>query len=245
MLPLVKIHHLGIISYPDAVAYQEKLFAAIVDRKLGNRKGVEAGLPKNHLLFCEHPPVYTLGKNGDPHHLLLNQQELNENGVTFYQSSRGGDITYHGPGQLVVYPLLDLDQFFTDIHRYMRFLEEAVIQVMAGYGLNCGRLSGHTGVWMGLDTLLPRKICALGVRCSHWVTMHGLALNVCPDLNYFSHIIPCGISDKGVTSMEIELGLKPKMSEIREKLADKLQSLFGWQVDSVLEEKAVTCSATS
>src|SRR5690606_15915079 len=180
-----------------------------------------------HLLFVEHPHVYTLGKSGNQQHLLIGEAQLKARNATYYRINRGGDITYHGPGQLVAYPILDLDHFFTDIHKYLRLLEEAVIRTLAGFGIVAGRSKGETGVWLDAENpARARKICAMGVRCSRWVTMHGLALNVHPDLSYFNHIVPCGIADKKVTSMENELGFAPDMATVKTSLLAGFTQLF-------------------
>jgi lipoyl(octanoyl) transferase len=203
--------------------------AEAVAIKTQNRKySAEEQQPTpNHLLFCQHPHVYTLGKSGHQENLLMNEEQLNEVGAQFYKINRGGDITYHGPGQLVGYPILDLENFFTDIHQYMRILEEAIISTCADYGLSAGRIDGLTGVWLGYkDGQNPRKICAMGVKCSRWVTMHGFAFNVNTDLNFFGNIIPCGISDKAVTSLQQELGKELSMGEVAEKLKGHLVTLF-------------------
>ena len=201
----VKYSHLGLIEYQTAWDLQEKLLAEIVALKVENR-ALDVSLQKptpNYLLFCEHPHVYTLGKSGHESHLLINDAQLEEKQATFYKINRGGDITYHGPGQLVGYPIFDLENFFTDIHRYMRFLEEAIILTCADFGIDAGRIDGLTGVWLDYEKKLnPRKICALGVKTSRWVTMHGFAFNVNTDLNYFGNIVPCGIQDKAVTSLQ-------------------------------------------
>lgn len=224
----VKYQNLGLIDYKEAWDYQEKLFRATVDKKISIRNGESDETTENHILFCEHPHVYTLGKSGDKNHLLLNDISLKENNATYYEINRGGDITYHGPGQLVVYPILDLDHFFSDIHKYLRFLEESVILTLADYGINSGRVDGLTGVWIDGDKPTARKICAIGVKSSRWVTMHGIGFNVNSDLSYFSHIIPCGIQDKAVTSMEHELGRKLDMQEVSGVLKEKLATLFGF-----------------
>jgi lipoyl(octanoyl) transferase len=184
----------------------------------------------NFLVFCEHPHVYTLGKSGHPENLLLNEQDLLEKEAKYYKINRGGDITYHGPGQIVGYPILDLDNFFTDIHLYLRTLEEAVILTLNDYGIISGRYPGYTGVWLDADNERARKICALGVRCSRWVTMHGFAFNVNTDLNYFKNIVPCGIDDKDVTSIQRELGYPLDMEEVKGKLKNHIASLFGMQL---------------
>lgn len=200
---------LGSIDYQQAWNYQEQTCRAITDQKIANRKLTpeQQRTTPNYLLLCEHPPVYTLGKSGDTAHLLLNETQLQSEGIQFYKINRGGDITFHGPGQVVGYPILDLDNFFTDIHRYMRTLEEVIIRTLAEYNLVAERLQGATGVWLDADKPhKARKICAMGIRCTHWTTMHGWALNVNTNLHYFNHIIPCGISDKGVTTLQRELG---------------------------------------
>ena len=226
----VKFINLGLIDYKEAWMFQEKLFQAIIDVKRANRKREDTGIAlepiQSKLIFCEHPHVFTLGKSGQQSHLLVNEKQLAEKGARFYKINRGGDITYHGPGQLVGYPIFDLDHFFTDIHKYLRYLEEAVIRTLDEYGINGGRIKGATGVWLDWDNPKARKICALGVRSSRWVTMHGFAFNVNSDLNYFSNIIPCGISDKTVTSLEKELGRAIDMQEVQEKVKTHLQELF-------------------
>jgi lipoyl(octanoyl) transferase len=222
----VIIHRLGLIDYKQAWDYQENLFKEIVDLKIKNRNEDTSILPQNHLVFCEHPNVYTLGKSGKEDHLLLDKKGLLDNDVSFYKINRGGDITYHGPGQLVVYPIFDLEQFFTDIHKYMRLLEEAVIITLQEYGIIAQRMDGQTGVWLGVGSIQARKICAMGVKSSRWVTMHGLGFNVNSDLRYFDHIIPCGISDKSVTSMANELGEKVDMKELSNKLLVNMSNLF-------------------
>lgn len=222
----VIIHRLGLIDYKQAWDYQENLFKEIVDLKIKNRNESTNILPQNHLVFCEHPNVYTLGKSGKEDHLLLDKKGLLDNDVSFYKINRGGDITYHGPGQLVVYPIFDLEQFFTDIHKYMRLLEEAVIITLQEYGIIAQRMEGQTGVWLGVGSIEARKICAMGVKSSRWVTMHGLGFNVNSDLRYFDHIIPCGISDKSVTSMANELGEEVDMKELSNKLLVNMANLF-------------------
>ena len=222
----VIIHRLGLIDYKQAWDYQENIFKEIVDLKIKNRNEDTNILPQNHLVFCEHPNVYTLGKSGKEDHLLLDKKGLLDNDVSFYKINRGGDITYHGPGQLVVYPIFDLEQFFTDIHKYMRLLEEAVIMTLQEYGIFAQRMEGQTGVWLGVGSIEARKICAMGVKSSRWVTMHGLGFNVNSDLRYFDHIIPCGISDKSVTSMANELGEEVEMKELSNKLLVNMANLF-------------------
>jgi lipoyl(octanoyl) transferase len=229
----------GLIDYKDAWDKQEALFADTVALKTqirnhkitseGDEEDNETQTP-NYLIFCEHPHVYTLGKSGKPEHLLLDEKGLKEKNATYYAINRGGDITYHGPGQIVTYPILDLDNFFTDIHLYLRTLEEAVILTIAEYRLKGERYPGYTGVWLDPDNENARKICALGVRCSRWVTMHGLAFNVNADLGYFKHIIPCGIDDKAVTSMQQELGRKVDIEEVKKILKHHISVLFNMEV---------------
>ncbi|MEG1025583.1 MAG: lipoyl(octanoyl) transferase LipB [Flavobacterium sp.] len=223
----IQLQDLGNRDYKSTWEYQEELFTAIVDLKIKNRRE-ELDLPTpNYLLFVEHPHVYTLGKSGDLENLLLNEKQLEAKGATFYKINRGGDITYHGPGQVVGYPILDLENFFTDIHKYLRFLEESIILTLAEYGLESGRSEGETGVWLGVGTPFARKICAMGVRASRWVTMHGFALNVNVDLGYFDNIIPCGIRGKGVTSLNVELGVeRVDEEEVKSKIIKHLAHLF-------------------
>jgi lipoyl(octanoyl) transferase len=223
----IQLQDLGSKDYKSTWEYQEEIFKNIVDLKIRNRRE-ELELPTpNYLLFVEHPHVYTLGKSGDLENLLLNEKQLEAKGATFYKINRGGDITYHGPGQIVGYPILDLENFFTDIHKYLRFLEEAIILTLEEYGLKCGRSEGETGVWLDVGTPFARKICALGVRASRWVTMHGFALNVNVDLGYFDNIIPCGIRGKGVTSLQVELGVeKVDEEEVKTKIVKHLTQLF-------------------
>ena len=223
----IQLQDLGSRDYKSTWEYQEELFKDIVDLKIKNRREeLELETP-NYLLFVEHPHVYTLGKSGDLENLLLNEKQLEAKGATFYKINRGGDITYHGPGQIVGYPILDLENFFTDIHKYLRFLEEAIILTLEEYGLKCGRSEGETGVWLDVGTPFARKICALGVRASRWVTMHGFALNVNVDLGYFDNIIPCGIRGKGVTSLQVELGVeKVDEDEVKSKIVKHLTELF-------------------
>jgi lipoyl(octanoyl) transferase len=231
----VRFEELGLIDYQQAWDYQEKLLAENVTLKAQNRNLApeQQQNTKNHLLFCQHPHVYTLGKSGHLENLLLSETQLNEVNATFYKINRGGDITYHGPGQLVGYPILDLENFFTDIHRYMRTLEEGIILTCADYGLSAGRIDGLTGVWLDFETQQnPRKICALGVKCSRWVTMHGFAFNVNTDLSYFGNIVPCGITDKAVTSLQQELGRKISLPEVAEKLRGHLVNLFGMELEN-------------
>jgi lipoyl(octanoyl) transferase len=220
---------LGLIDYQEAWNYQEKLFAETVALKIKNRdEPVDLRKPTtNYLLFCQHPHVFTLGKSGKEENLLVDDDELKAIDATYYKINRGGDITYHGPGQLVVYPIIDLDNFFTDIHKYLRLLEEAVIMTLAEYGVSAGRIDGLTGVWLDFEEQKnPRKICALGVKSSRWVTMHGLAFNVNTDLDYFKHIVPCGIDDKAVTSLKQELRIEVSMEEVEQRLLKNIASLF-------------------
>ena len=206
------------MSYKNCWTYQEELFQGIIDQKRANRNTNNYQETKNYLLFVEHPPVFTLGKSGNMDNLLLDEARLAKEGIEFYKSNRGGDITYHGPGQIVGYPILDLDHFFTDIHRYLRTLEEIIISTLADYGLEATRSPGETGVWLDVGTPFARKICAMGVRASRWVTMHGFALNVNTNLQHFEHIIPCGIQGKGVTSLEKELGKQVPLKAVQEKI---------------------------
>lgn len=216
----------GLTDYKQAWDRQEALFDQTVKLKIENRNNPLQQPTPNYLVFVEHPHVYTLGKSGKTDNLLLDEQGLKDKAATYYKINRGGDITYHGPGQLVGYPILDLDNFFTDIHLYLRKLEEAVILTLAHYGISAGRYPGYTGVWIDADNHKARKICALGVRCSRWVTMHGFAFNVNTDLGYFKNIIPCGIEDKDVTSVERELGKKEDMEEVKEILKSHICVLF-------------------
>jgi len=230
MLPRVTCHFLGKIDYKTAWEFQEKLFQEGVQQKIAIRNGESSTLPQNHLIFCEHPHVFTLGKSGDRQHLLIDQSGLDEKEAQFYQINRGGDITYHGPGQLVVYPIFDLEQFFTDIHKYMRYLEESVIRTIANYGIQGDRYDGLTGVWIDPTTSKARKICAMGVKSSRWMTMHGIGFNVCTDLSYFNHIVPCGIQDKAVTSLANELNSNISVDEIIPILLKELTNLFNFKV---------------
>ncbi|HAP30467.1 MAG TPA: lipoyl(octanoyl) transferase, partial [Flavobacteriales bacterium] len=222
-MPKVVFQDLGLIDYKEAWDYQEKRFNEILDVKKNNRKKNRQDPTLSYLLFCEHPHVYTLGKSGDENNLLVNEDYLKSREATFYKINRGGDITYHGPGQIVGYPILDLDNFFTDIHKYLRYLEEAVILTLADYGIESTRSDGETGVWLDVGGEKARKICALGVRSSRWVTMHGFAFNVNCDLSYFGNIIPCGIVDKSVTSMQKELSKEVDMQEVQHKLKGHLK----------------------
>ena len=225
---LVKFEDWGLLDYQKAWDKQEEVFANTIAVKTKNRNHPEnEELTPNFLNFVEHPHVYTLGKSGKPENLLLDENGLKEKQAVYYKINRGGDITYHGPGQIVGYPILDLDNFFTDIHLYLRTLEEAVILTLKDYGIEAGRYSGFTGVWIDADNNKARKICAMGVRCSRWVTMHGFAFNVNVDLDYFKNIVPCGIDDKDVTSIERELGRKVDMEEVKKILKNHIAVLFG------------------
>lgn len=229
-LPEVTIINLGLVDYKKAWDIQEKYFKQAIDRKIAIRNGENLPPPSNYLILCEHPNVYTIGKSGKEENLLLSSEEVKSKEATFYKINRGGDITYHGPGQLVVYPILDLDQFFTDIHKYMRFLEQAVINTLLKFGIQSSRIDGMTGVW--IDSALPsaRKICAMGVKSSRWVTMHGIGFNINTNLDFFSHIVPCGIDDKAVTSMQKELGIEVDMQEVENTIIEEFKSLFGFQI---------------
>ena len=226
--PEVELEDLGLIDYKQCWDYQTKLFDASVQLKIKNRKFPENRVStKNHLIFCEHPHVYTLGKSGDLKNLLIDSPKRKEKNISFYKINRGGDITYHGPGQLVVYPILDLDYFFSDIHKYLRLLEESVILTLADYGVAGQRLDGFTGVWVDAEKETPRKICAIGVKCSRWVTMHGIGFNINSNLDYFKHIVPCGIEDKSVTSLQKEINQKIDMKELKLRFKKNFKILFG------------------
>jgi len=222
----VLLKDLTLKDYKDTWDYQTKLLQEIVNTKIDNRRNDIKKDTENYFLFVEHPHVYTLGKSGDLSNLLLNEKQLAEKGATFYKINRGGDITYHGPGQIVGYPILDLENFFTDIHKYLRFLEEVIILTIAEYGIKGTRSDGETGVWLDAGTPFARKICAMGIRSSRWVTMHGFALNANVNLGYFDNIIPCGIKGKAVTSMEAELGHKVNMEEVKSKILKHFKELF-------------------
>lgn len=243
----IKFLDLGRIDYKECWDYQEKLFQEIISIKTRNRdlSPDRQQATSNYLIFCEHPHVYTLGKSGDEKNLLLNESQLKTKSATYYKINRGGDITYHGPGQIVGYPILDLDNFFTDIHKYLRFLEEVMILTLKDYGIESGRVEGLTGVWLGVgrdlksQPTMARKICALGVRTSRWVTMHGFAFNVNSDLSYFNNIIPCGINDKAVTSMNKELGRELNMEEVKSKVKKYFAQVFECEMsDSSLMQNA-------
>ncbi|MDT7828180.1 lipoyl(octanoyl) transferase LipB [Pricia sp. S334] len=236
----VFIQDLGYRDYRQTWIYQEQLFQSTLDIKIKNRReGANLETP-NHLLFVEHPHVFTLGKSGNLDNLLVNEAELAAKNAKFYKINRGGDITYHGPGQVVGYPILDLDNFFTDIHKYLRLLEETVILTLADYGLKAERSAGETGVWLDVGTPFARKICAMGIRASRWVTMHGFALNVNTDLGFFDLMVPCGIKGKAVTSLNVELG-KPSvdMGEVKHKLLRHFGMLFEAEILLQQERTAI------
>ncbi len=218
------------IAYSDAWKIQEDLFNNKVQLKIYNRTAAHLKPVSHHLILCTHPHVYTLGKSGLLEHLLLNNESLKEHQIEFFKINRGGDITYHGPGQIVGYPILDLDQYYTDIGRYLRDLEEVIIRTIAHYNITGGRIPGLTGVWLGIDTDHPRKICAMGIRASRWITMHGFALNVNTDLSFFDHIVPCGITDKGVTSIQKETGRKVDEKEVQSLIIKYFEEVFDSKV---------------
>jgi lipoyl(octanoyl) transferase len=229
----IQLKDLGLKDYKETWEYQSELLQEIVDVKIDNRRNDKNTATQNHFLFVEHPHVYTLGKSGDLSNLLLNEKQLAEKEATFYKINRGGDITYHGPGQIVGYPILDLENFFTDIHKYLRLLEESIILTIAEYGLKGERSKGETGVWLDVGTPFARKICAMGIRSSRWVTMHGFALNANVNLGYFDNIIPCGIRGKAVASMEAELGKKVNEEEVKDKILKHFKVLF--EVDEIIK----------
>ena len=234
----VILEDLGNRDYKEAWDYQEELFQSIFDVKSKNRKESLEIPTSNYFLFVEHPNVYTLGKSGDLTNLLLNEDQLKEKNASFYKINRGGDITYHGPGQIVGYPILDLDNFFTDIHKYLRYLEEVIIRTLDEYGIKASRSEGETGVWLDVGTPFARKICALGVRASRWITMHGFALNVNANLGYFDNIIPCGIKGKGVTSLNVELGQEHiDESEVKQILLKHFQEVFQAEITTANKTK--------
>ena len=222
----VKITELGFLPYSEAWDIQEEYFSNTIAVKRQNRQLDSSILTENHLLLVEHPPVFTLGKSGKIDHLLLMEEVLKSKGIAFFKTNRGGDITFHGPGQLVGYPILDLDNFFTDIHKYLRYLEEIIIKTLSDFGLNSARSDGETGVWLDLDTPFARKICAMGVRASRWVTMHGFALNINTDLSYFDYIVPCGIQGKGVTSIAKELKREVDPSLVKASVLKNFSEVF-------------------
>ncbi|MDB9990802.1 lipoyl(octanoyl) transferase LipB [Flavobacteriales bacterium] len=225
--PEVKLEDLGLIDYKECWDYQTKLFDTSVQLKIKNRKFPKDRVSTtNYLIFCEHPHVYTLGKSGDLKNLLIDGPKRKEKNISFYKINRGGDITYHGPGQLVVYPILDLDYFFSDIHKYLRLLEESVILTLKDYGVEGQRLDGFTGVWVDAEKETPRKICAIGVKCSRWVTMHGIGFNINSNLDYFKHIVPCGIEDKSVTSLRKETNQEIDMEELKIRFKKNFKILF-------------------
>lgn len=233
MEPLVLFRDLGLIDYKKAWDEQESVFASVTGTKLTNRDNSQPVTPENYLLFCEHPHVFTLGKSGQEAHLKVSEEELKKQDATFYRINRGGDITYHGPGQIVGYPILDLDQFFTDIHKYLRCIEEVVILALADHGIRAGRYPGYTGVWLEPENeIKARKICAIGVRTSRWVTMHGFALNVNTSLEYFNHIIPCGIENKPVTSMNRELGRTVEQEAVKRSLIRHFSEVFHCRIET-------------
>lgn len=222
----IQVKELKNTAYLPAWDFQEKLLKEIVDLKIFNRRNDTQQPTPNYFLWVEHPPVITLGKSGSVDHLLLNEKQLQKHGIEYYKTNRGGDITFHGPGQVVGYPILDLENFFTDIHKYLRLLEETVILTLKEYDLKGVRSPGETGVWLDAETPFARKICALGVKASRWVTMHGFAFNINTDLAYFDYIVPCGIQGKGVTSLKAELKKEISLIEVKEKLAKHFQNLF-------------------
>jgi len=228
----VQFIDLGLKDYKETWDFQEELFKESIQLKIKYRDGLTKELPQHKLIFCEHPHVYTLGKSGSEQNLLISEAILKQKKATYYKINRGGDITYHGPGQLVAYPILDLGQFFTDIHKYMRYLEEAVILTLQEFGIKGDRVQGATGVWIDVNTPNERKICAMGVKSSRWVTMHGLALNVNSDLSYFNNIVPCGITDKTVTSMKKELGKKVDFNQVKDLLKENLSVVFDFDFES-------------
>tara|TARA_Y100000816_G_scaffold54648_1_gene35342 strand:- start:4870 stop:5580 length:711 start_codon:yes stop_codon:yes gene_type:complete len=226
----VKYKSLGLINYEESWKKQESIFNKIIDTKIKNRNLQKEIKTDNYILSCSHPHVYTLGKSGDEKNLLIDKNIIEKKNLEFFKINRGGDITYHGPGQIVIYPILDLENFFTDIHKYLRSLEEAVILTLKEYNIESGRIKNYTGVWIDIESDTPRKICALGVKTSRWVTMHGLALNVNTDLNFFKNIIPCGINDKEVTSISKEVGQVIKIKDVEKKLLNNLSKVFEFKI---------------
>lgn len=232
----VFVRDLGIIEYGEAWRFQDGLLLENTAKKIRLAKGEDAGETRHHLLFCEHLPVYTLGKSGKEEHVLISKEELAKRNIGYYSTNRGGDITFHGPGQVVGYPILDLEKFFTDIGKYLRCLEDVIILTLAHYGISGDRSQGETGVWLDPgNKMKARKICAMGVRCSRWVTMHGFALNVNTDLDYFSSIVPCGIPDKQVTSLQKELGRQIDMEEVRQLIIKHFEQVFQCKIIVPLE----------
>ena len=229
---LIKIKDLGLVDYKDCWDYQEELFKGVIDVKIKNRREGLNLITSNYLLLVEHPHVYTLGKSGDMSNLLISEAQLTQKDAKFYKINRGGDITYHGPGQIVGYPILDLDNFFTDIHKYLRFLEEVIILTLKDYDLSASRNIGKTGVWLDAETPFARKICAMGVRASRWVTMHGFALNANVDLSYFDNIVPCGITNNSVTSINKELGVANVDEDVvKQKIINNFKKLFEAEIN--------------
>lgn len=228
---IVNYTNLGLIDYKEAWNYQTKLFEKTVSLKISNRQNGESYSTPNYLLFCSHPNVFTLGKSGNEKNLIVDDATRAKKHIGYYKINRGGDITYHGPGQVVGYPILDLDNFFTDIHLYLRYLEEAVIRTLTEYDIDAGRIDGLTGVWLDVEGHNPRKICALGVKSSRWVTMHGFAFNVNVDIDYYKYIIPCGIEDKAVTSLSLELGREVDIQEVETYLLKHLTAIFEMTIE--------------
>jgi len=238
----VQVVDLNLVPYQEAWDLQERLMSSISDIKLANRHAAisDVILTPNYLLFCQHPHVYTLGKSGDPSHLLMQEEFLHTIQASFFKTNRGGDITYHGPGQLVGYPIFDLENFYTDIHLYLRMLEEAIILTCQDYNLVAGRINGLTGVWINHESEDTRKICAFGIKASRWISMHGFAFNINPDLSYFSHIVPCGISERGVTSLSQELGIAIHEQEVKDRVLGHLETLFGFKANRVPRETFIS-----
>ena len=226
----VKLISLGHIDYQKAWKKQEKIFNKIINVKIQNRKDNSQIPTENYILVCSHPHVYTLGKRGNEKHLLINKKIIKEKKLEYYKINRGGDITYHGPGQIVIYPILDLENFFTDIHLYLRKLEEATIRTLKYFNIDAGRINKLTGVWVDTESSNPKKICAMGVKCSRWVTMHGLALNISTDLSYFNNIVPCGINDKAVTSIEKETNKKISIDIVKNEIVNNLSKVFEFEL---------------
>ncbi|MAS38626.1 MAG: lipoyl(octanoyl) transferase [Flammeovirgaceae bacterium] len=226
----VEVLKLGEIKFKDAWERQEEKFNSIIDTKIYNRKSKSQKKTKNYIITCSHPHVYTLGKSGNEKNLLIDNEEIERRNLEYYKINRGGDITYHGPGQLVIYPIIDLENFFTDIHKYLRYLEESIILTLKEYNIESGRVEGLTGVWINHKKNNPKKICALGVKTSRWVTMHGLAFNISPELKYFKNIIPCGIENKDVTSLEKEFNKKVSLEEVEKKVIENLSKVFDFKI---------------
>tara|TARA_Y100000748_G_C15350216_1_gene431591 strand:- start:11 stop:718 length:708 start_codon:yes stop_codon:yes gene_type:complete len=226
----VEVLKLGEIKFKDAWERQEEKFNSIIDTKIYNRKSKSQKKTKNYIITCSHPHVYTLGKSGNEKNLLIDNEEIERRNLEYYKINRGGDITYHGPGQLVIYPIIDLENFFTDIHKYLRYLEESIILTLKEYNIESGRVEGLTGVWVNHKKNNPKKICALGVKTSRWVTMHGLAFNISPELKYFKNIIPCGIENKDVTSLEKEFNKKVSLEEVEKKVIENLSKVFDFKI---------------